>query len=256
MDNRQEILHRFGQQADRFERRGSSLANKEYVRWAASLIELRPDRAVLDVAGGTGLLARAVASGVRSVTVLDLTPAMMAQGRSAVAVENITNVHFLRADATQVPFRDASFDIAMTRFSFHHFPEPQTVVREMARVVRPGGQVAVTDLIAHDSPAVAREHNRLERLRDPSHVRAFSSGELERLLTEAGLRILRTDISRREVDLDDWLALAAPPADAAQQIRSALENELRGGLPTGMAPLMRDRLMFTQTAMALLATCS
>ena len=57
-DNRQEILNRFGRQADRFERRGSSVANRDWVRWAGSLIDLRPDRTALDVAGGTGLLAR------------------------------------------------------------------------------------------------------------------------------------------------------------------------------------------------------
>ncbi len=253
MDNRQEVLHRFGRQADRFERRGSSVANREWVRWAASLIELAPRRVALDVAGGTGLMARAVAAGLKTAIVLDLTPAMLEQGRVAAASQAAGNVVFVRGDAKHLPFRDASLEIVMTRFSLHHIPAPQDVIAEMKRVVTPDGQVAVTDIISSDAPDAAAEHNRLERLRDPSHVRALTRGELERLLTDAGLKLVRHDVHDHEIELDEWLALTQPPADAAREIRRALQNELRGGKPTGMRPFMRGTLWYIQTAAALVA---
>ena len=251
-DNRQEILTRFGRQADRFERRGSTVANQAYVRWAASLIETHPGFVALDVAGGTGLLARSVAPRVKSVIVLDLTPAMLAQGRSAATTEGARNVGWLRGDAKRLPFPDASFDIVMTRFSFHHIPEPQDVMAEMRRVVAAHGQVAVADILSVDSPAAAHEHNRLERLRDPSHVRALTRSEFERLLTDAGLKLVRSDLREEEIDLDEWLALTEPSAEVTGTIRGALQDELNGGPPTGMRPVLRDRLMFTQFALALL----
>ncbi len=255
MDNRQQILERFSRQADRFERRGSSVANREWVRWAASLIELRADRTALDVAGGTGLMGRAVAGGLKDVIVLDLTPDMLEQGRVAAASEGANNVLFMLGDAKHLPFRDGSLKIVMTRFSLHHIPEPQEVIAEMKRVVTVEGQLAVTDIISSDLPPAAAEHNRLERLRDPSHVRALTGRELEHLLTDAGLTILRRDARDLESELDEWLALTQPPEGAVRQIRSALENELKGGPPTGMQPRMRgDRLSFIQSALALVAT--
>lgn len=252
-DNRREVLERFSRQADRFERRGSTVANREYVLWAASLIEASPQALGLDVAGGTGLLARTVAARVKSVIVLDYTPAMLAQGRSAAAAAGTTNVTFLRGDAKHLPFPDRSFDIVMTRFSLHHIPDPQDVIAEMKRVAATHGQVAVTDLVTVDTPAAAQEHNRLERLRDPSHVRAFSRGGLERLLAEAGLSLVRSDLRHQEIDLEEWLALTQPSAQVCGEIRRALQDELQGGPHTGMLPLRRDRLMFTQIAVALLA---
>ncbi|HVP44810.1 MAG TPA: methyltransferase domain-containing protein [Terriglobales bacterium] len=254
MDNRRQILERFSQQADRFERRGSSVANRDWVRWGASLIELRPDRTALDVAGGTGLLGRAVAGGLQSVIVLDLTPAMLEMGRTAAASEGARNVSFMRGDAKRLPFRDSSLKIVMTRFSLHHIPHPEDVIAEMKRVAAAGGQIAVTDIISTDVPAVAAEHNRLERLRDPSHVRALTRRELEHLFTDAGLTILRSDARDLVAEVDEWLALTQPAADAVREIRSALEHELQGGPPTGMRPSMRDgRLMYVQSAVALVA---
>ncbi len=253
-DNRQEILTRFSHQADRFERRGASIANREWVRWAGSLIELHPDRTALDVAGGTGLLARSVAAGLRRVIVLDLTPAMLQQGRTAAASEGAHNILFLRGDAKRLPFHDASLKIVMTRFSLHHIPHPEEVVAEMRRVASADGQVAITDLISSDDPAASAQHNRLERLRDPSHVRAMTAAELERLVTGAGLQLLRRDQRDHEMGLDEWLALTEPPLEAVRLIRQALENELQGGASTGMKPFLRDgRLMWVQNALALLA---
>lgn len=253
MGNRKEILEHFGRQADRFERRGSSVANKDYVRWAVSFLELRPDLVALDVAGGTGLLARAAAPQLKRAIVFDLTPAMMRQGRSAAAGEGIPNVLFLQGDAEHLPFPDGSFDIVMTRFSLHHIPTPQRVVAEMKRVASRTGQVAVIDIVSPDSPSLAREQNRLEVLRDPSHVRALSRAELERLLTDAGLKLLRSGSRETEVAIDEWLGLTETPENAAREIRRALQSELQGGPPTGMRPVMHGTLMYTQAAVALIA---
>ncbi len=252
-DNRDQVLDRFTRQADRFECRGASVASKQSLLWAASFMELSPGTVALDVAGGTGLMARTVAPQVQTVIVLDLTPAMLAQGRSAAASEGLHNVRFLRGDAEHLPFPDASFDITLSRFSLHHIPRTQEVVAEMARVTRPGGQVVVVDLVAPDSPELVRSYNRLEKLRDPSHTRALSAPELERLMAVPGLKLLRSGSLDTEVELENWLELAATPAAPADEIRQALRQELQGGPPTGMRPLLREALMYTQTAVTLVA---
>lgn len=253
MDNRRQILDRFGQQADRFERRGSTVANRDHLRWAASFLELAPGMLALDVAGGTGLMGRAIAPSVHSVVVIDLTPQMLLQARAAAANEQLENVLPLRGDAGLLPFADGAFHLAMSRYSLHHIPKPATIVAEMARVTRPGGQVAIIDLVAPDAPELARSYNRLEKLRDPSHERALQRHELETMLSALRLRVTRSGSRDIEVDLEDWLGLAVTPPAAAEQIRRLLLEELAGGPPTGMRPLRRDALLFTQTAVTLVA---
>jgi hypothetical protein len=116
----------------------------------------------------------------------------------------------------------------------------------MARVCRAGGRAAIVDLVAFDE-ALAPEHDRLERLRDPSHTRALAAREIARLLESVGVGIVHETHHDQRLALDRWLAQAGPPADAAEAVRSALEAELDGGAPTGMRPHVHEgALHFTQ----------
>lgn len=254
MDNRRQILDRFGQQAERFERRGTTVANREQLQWAASFLELAPSMRALDVAGGTGLMARTIAPRIRRVVVLDLTPEMLQQARTGADEDGLANIALVRGDGEHLPFSDGSFEVVMSRYSFHHMPEPSKVLAEMARVAGRSHQVAVIDLISPDDPSLARSYNQMETLRDPSHTRALARRELETLVSRARLRVLRSGTREIETDLEDWLALAAASPAAAEEIRHALRRELQGGPPTGMRPVQRDTLLFTQTALTLVAT--
>ncbi len=253
MDNRQEILNRFGRQAASFNDPKRAVASQELLRWSSSLVAWRPEFLALDVAAGTGLLARSVAPLVRRVVALDLTPAMLAEGRAAADRDHLANVVFLRGAAEDLPFLDGTFDVVMTRLSLHHIPSPAHVLWQMARVCRRGGMVQVIDLVAPDSDDLAKSLNYMERLRDPSHVRVLPREELAQLLGDSGLNIIRTETREVELHFEDWLELAATPPEPAQQIRTALESELSGGPPTGMRPHLRDALMFTHTWAALMA---
>ena len=77
-----------------------------------------------------------------------------------------------------LPYPDGAFTIVVSRFAFHHFSEPRAVLAEMVRVCAPGGRVLVCDVQASDDPRKAAEFNRMEVLRDPSHVRALRAAEL------------------------------------------------------------------------------
>jgi ubiquinone/menaquinone biosynthesis C-methylase UbiE len=76
----------------------------------------------------------------------------------------------------------------VTRFSMHHFLDPIAVLREMVRVCAPGGRVVVVDMYASQDAAKAAEWNRLEKLRDPSHVRCLTLAELQGLFPQVGLQ--------------------------------------------------------------------
>jgi SAM-dependent methyltransferase len=92
---------------------------------------------VLDVATGPGYVAaRATARGARVVGI-DL-----AEGMLELAWQRVGGVEFLRADAEELPFEDASFDAVVGGFVINHLPDPQRALADATRVLVPGGQVA------------------------------------------------------------------------------------------------------------------
>ncbi|MGH2858784.1 MAG: hypothetical protein ACRDMJ_15025 [Solirubrobacteraceae bacterium] len=93
---------------------------------------------------------------------------------------------------------------------------------------------------------MAAEHNRLERLRDPSHARALSRAELEALLMPAGIELVDVQIREVRRPLAPWLEQTQTRPDSARQVRERLQDGLGDGPPTGMAPERADgELWFT-----------
>jgi SAM-dependent methyltransferase len=211
--------------------------------WLFERLPLTAQDLVLDVAAGTGHVARRLAPSVHAVVALDATRAMLEEGRAVTP----PNVIFIQGDAAALPFLDDSFDVVVTRFAIHHFEDPAVQVAEMRRVLRPHGYLAVADLIAH--PEAAETQNRLETLRDPSHTRML---ELEELAALVGT----DDVEVRDVDrpLEPWLLQTDAEPDKADEIRAALRDETRGGAPTGFRPRDdRGELRFVHTMASLIA---
>ncbi len=117
-------------------------AQRELLRMAA----LRPGEQVADVACGTGLVtlqaARAVAPGGH-VTGTDLSEAMVVATAAAASSAGLPNITTERADAESLPFADASMDAALCALGLMYVPDARTALREMHRVLRPGGRCVV-----------------------------------------------------------------------------------------------------------------
>jgi ubiquinone/menaquinone biosynthesis C-methylase UbiE len=239
-DHAAAIERAFSHQARAFEDRRFNRIFTTDVEWLLEDLELAPDDLVLDVAAGTGHVARALAPAVRAVVALDATVAMLHEGHAAAAAAGLRNVVFQRGDAAAMPFLDGSFDLVLTRFAVHHFEDPAAPLAEMARCVRPGGRVVVADIIAAGDPAVAARQNELERLRDPSHTTMLSAGELVALLARAGLEDVRIEAREIVRPLAPWLDQTDVHEDVRARITAALSADAAGGPSTGFAPRERD----------------
>ncbi|HEV7898351.1 MAG TPA: methyltransferase domain-containing protein [Planosporangium sp.] len=244
--HRELILREFARQAGTFE---DARVNAAFTRHLGRLIDFAgpdPEDVSLDAACGTGLVARALAGRTRHVTALDLTPEMLATGKAQADAEGISNVVFQQGDAARLPFLDGSFSLVISRFSLHQVAEPEKVASELLRVCRPGGRVVIADLVR--KPGSPGDPDRVERLRDPSHAAMLTVEAIERLLTRAGSAVRESDVFDVERPLRAWLEQARTPGDTAGRIEDELLEELAGGAPTGMRPLIvDDRLWFTQT---------
>ncbi|HEV7400609.1 MAG TPA: class I SAM-dependent methyltransferase [Solirubrobacterales bacterium] len=197
-----------------------------------ALAELVPEDASarwLETACGTGLVSRALAGKVGSLTGVDLTPAMLKEAKRGAADEGIENVEFAVGDATALEFPDASFDGAVTRLSLHHIPLPGRVLAEMARVVRPGGWIVVGDLVADAADgegAVWREE--IERLRDPSHWVCRTPEALREIGSKLGLTLDREQPIPLDIDFGDWLARGSGGHAAAPLVDELLAQRPGG----------------------------
>lgn len=177
--------------------------------------QLRPESRVLDVACGPGIVVEALAPFAAEVVGCDLTPAMLAKARARCATRDQANVRWVLGRAQFLPFGEAQFDVVVARSALHHFAAPLDALREMARVLRPGGRVVNVDVLADESPEQAALHNALETLRDPSHVRMLPKSELHQLMAQSGLRVEQSTEWVNQREFEEWLRIANAPERAA-----------------------------------------
>jgi SAM-dependent methyltransferase len=231
--HREVTRREFARQAASFERAGSIFRDTEILEWIGAHVPVTPADSVLDVAGGTGQLGRHLARSAAMAVVVDLTAEMLRTGARAARDAGDRNVVFVEGDATSLPFVDGQFDVVVCRFALHHVDDVPAAGREMARVCRPGGAVAVIDMVAQDGE-VGRRHNELERLRDPSHARALGEAELVAVLADADVRASVVAERRQALPVVPWLDQAAPGEAERERVLAALRAEADGGPPTGL----------------------
>jgi SAM-dependent methyltransferase len=247
------IRQQFRSQAATFTDKGFAARGLD---WLTEFLAPREQIQVLEVAAGAGHLGRAIASKVAHVSAIDITPEMLEQGHRLATDSEITNIAFLVGNAMDLPWIHEQFDLTVTRLSLHQVVNPAGMIKEMARVTRRGGQVAVIDMVTEDDPRVAIEVNRLERLRDPSHGRTLSRSEIADLVSDAGLHIDKTEERDQPLDFEDWLERTSTPPEDREAIRRCVEEDLNGGTPTGLRP-ERDAssaITLTHPWLAVLAT--
>lgn len=123
--------------------------HRYWKRFAIALCKIRPGQKVLDIAGGTGDLAKAFAKSVGSqgqVILADINAAMLQVGRDRLIDSGaINNVTYIQADAEKLPFVDNYFDCITIAFGLRNVTDKAAALRSMQRVLKPGGQLIVLE---------------------------------------------------------------------------------------------------------------
>jgi SAM-dependent methyltransferase len=231
------VRAQFGAAGDAYVRSTGFAVADDLARMVELARPLPTDR-VLDIATGGGHVAVTFAPQVAHVIASDLTPEILNHAAAYFAERGLTNVETALADAEALPFPDDAFQIVTCRIAPHHFPRPDRFVAEVARVLAPGGRFVLIDSTVPQGDAGAFI-NRIETLRDPSHVRSLPVPEWEALLGAAGFRVDHVESYRKRHDFDDWTArsrvsdsdkaaLAELILNASGPLREALQVEADG----------------------------
>lgn len=219
-----EILDQFTKQAAPFAN-ASAISDKQALEILLGSTNASEKDTTLDVACGPGIVVCAFAEVVRHATGIDIVPTMIEQARLLQKINSLTNVSWKIGDVTTLPYADASFSIVTSRYAFHHLENPVRVLSEMKRVCRNDGKIVLIDVVVSEDSQKAGRFNRMEKLRDPSHVRALSLSEMKSLFKDAGLPDPEISYFNLELELESFLNRSFPTAENAAKVRKIIEKE-------------------------------
>ena len=225
---------RFGRFANGYVTSGTHAKGAELDR-LIEIVQPQPDWLMLDIATGGGHSALKFAPHVARVIASDLSPAMLDAAQVFVTEKGAGNVTFQLADAEELPFEDGQFDLVTCRVAPHHFPDCPRFVHESARVLKEGSLLLVQDHVLPEDERTARYVDDFERLRDPSHNRAYSESEWVEMFRVEGLEVEhREQITKRHSFLQ-WTALQSCTPRAVDDLRAMLEQST-GAVAEWMQP--------------------
>ena len=150
-----------------------------------SLLPLIPSEwTVADLGCGTGNAAEVLAPCVTKVIAIDQSDAMLDAARKRMS--GVKNVDFVRGDLEKLPLAENSVDAVVCVLVLHHIEDPQSAVREMLRVLKPGGVALIVDMVEHDRQTYKQQMGH--------RWMGFGVPQLIRMLSEAGFASPRINV--------------------------------------------------------------
>ncbi|MFS0776649.1 methyltransferase domain-containing protein [Neobacillus sp. 3P2-tot-E-2] len=205
MDIKKDVQEQFGSNAASYVSSAIHKDGKDLLKMV-EMAELNGQEVLLDIATGGGHTANAFAPLVKKVTAVDLTAEMLAAAEKFIIKNGHQNVEFVQGDAEQLPFTNESFDIVTCRIAPHHFPNVDLFIKEVYRVLKPGGQFLLDDNVVPETKEYDQFYNTIEKIRDYSHFRAWKKSEWIQKLEESGLEVFEWHRFEKTFRFESWCA--------------------------------------------------
>jgi ubiquinone/menaquinone biosynthesis C-methylase UbiE len=199
--------------------------NSPTIRRLHELLDPKRPDSVCDVACGPGHLALSFADRVSRIAGVDAAPNMLRQFEK-LAKERGVKVETVLAYADAVPLPSNSFAAVVSRLAPHHFPDVSKAIREMARLTKPGGCVAVIDLEGSETPILDDLNHQIEVLHDSSHVRSYAAARWREFFQTTGLAVETLESGQTELPgglaVRRWCEIGNTEKEAQTKIRARL----------------------------------
>ncbi len=207
----------FSRQAEVY-RNSPSHAHGKDLDIVAEFAQASSHERCLDVATGPGHTALRIAESAGQVIGIDIAGGMIAAARRQSAERGIRNAFFHLADVQALPFSDQSFDLVTCRIAAHHFSDLPRGLREIFRVLKPGGRFVLEDSLGSADPQIAAYLERLEKWRDPTHVHSLNHKAWLAALGACGFAVTRETVFAKDHDFDLWIRRTGLPAATIGEI--------------------------------------
>jgi ArsR family transcriptional regulator len=180
----------FDEMAGRFGR--EYLPGRSWKGLAEALLKLMPPMVIADLGAGEGTFSLLLAQRAKRVISVDNSPKMVEYGSELAQKQGVKSLEYRLGDLEKLPIADAEVDLAFFSQSLHHALHPGRAIGEAWRILKPGGRIAVLDLVKH----------RFEEARDlyADVWLGFTEVELEALLKQAGFQNVQTDLVHKETE--------------------------------------------------------
>ncbi|TQI79150.1 methyltransferase family protein [Serratia fonticola] len=213
------VDRQFGEQANAYLTSSVHAQGNDLQRLTWLLAASSADR-LLDLGCGAGHASFTAAPNVAQVVAYDLSAQMLAVVSKAAQEKGLANIQVQQGVAESLPFDNESFEVVISRYSAHHWHDVGRALREVRRVLKPGGRAIFMDVVSPGHPLLDIYLQTVEVLRDTSHVRNYAPGEWLSMLTESGLLVREVTSDRLELEFGSWVARMRTPEHFVTAIRA------------------------------------
>lgn len=217
------VEKQFGSQASAYLSSAVHAAGRDLQRLSERLSGF-PQAKVLDLGCGAGHASFVAAGQVAQVTAYDLSSQMLDVVKQAAKDKGLKNIVTAQGYAEVLPFDEGTYDVVISRYSAHHWHDVGQALREIKRVLKPGGVFIMMDIMSPGHPLRDIWLQTIEALRDTSHVRNYSSGEWFSMVNEAGLITDSLIADRLALEFSSWVTRMRTPEALCTAIRLYQES--------------------------------
>ena len=194
-----------------------------------NLCKVKDDDKILDLGTGNGYIAFELARRYPNVSIvgLDIAESSINKNNRIVESENLHNIKFYSYDGITLPFEDGSFTKIVSRYAFHHFPEPVNMLKSIHKKLANHGKIILSDAMAYDSDT---NHfiDSFQALKKDGHRHFYLLNEIKELLTTKGFKVLETGFNKisypRELDKDYICLLDKTSEDIKNKYKIRIEG--------------------------------
>lgn len=205
---------------------------------------------ILDLGSGLGLLTLMLtAQGAKEAIGVDISLTMLEKAefiRLSNADQFARRVNFRLAPAQSMPFRNERFDAVVCRSVIHQSHNPERIMAEVVRVLKPGGIFILADLISDDDPVKGATQNEIESHRNPCHIAVRTKDAYRQIVIDAGFELIKEAETSFERDLEEWMAEIQTDPNERVTVREMIEASMETDAAGMNVRRQADRLVFDQ----------
>lgn len=164
--------------------------DEQHLKRILEFLPVKTDMKILDLGTGSGYLSFPIAKKYPNISIigLDIVEKALEANRFKAKEENIRNISFVTYDGIDFPFADNEFDMVISRYALHHFPDIQKSISEVSRVIKPEGFLFISDPTpnVNDTSRFVDEYMQLKK---DGHIKFYTKDEWKQICEKNGLQM-------------------------------------------------------------------